>query len=454
MSSILSQLMVGLPGTEVPPYLRELADKGLRSVCIYGENVDSEEQLRNFVQEMREVLGPAAIIAIDEEGGEVTRVDYRSGSKFAGNGFLGQMNNLDLTARDGRLIAQRLRSLGVNLNLAPVADVNLQPANPVIGIRSFGDDQELVAEHVAAFVQAHEAAGVHTTLKHFPGHGNTLVDSHVGLPRVDGGLAELVATQMEPFRKGIAAGASAVMLGHLDLGFSAPSSMSSEVVNYLRQDLNFDGIIVTDAIDMGALGPREELPKNALRALLAGVDIVCLGPRTQVSELQEIVELANELGLNQSQAHADSLKRMTIFHQNPVPRPSVFRDPVYPVGAINLSIQAPTKVLRFRSEANFAVGMVPWYATVVAETVEDLPDLESRLSDHDGVTAVLFRTATAAQEAVAGMSDGSRARLLAVLPEPPSESMQCRHLVTYGSANPQSDLLQEFFSEGHISDDY
>ena len=453
MASVLSQLMVGLPGTEVPSYLRELAQRGLRSVCIYGENVESEEQLRQYVANLRSVLGPEAIIAIDEEGGEVTRVDYRTGSKFAGNGFLGRLGNLELTARDGRLIAQKLRSIGINLNLAPVADVNLEPANPVIGIRSFGSDQELVAEHVASFVQAHERAGVRTTLKHFPGHGNTRIDSHHDLPKVEGGLAELVATQMEPFKAGIAAGASAVMLGHLDLGLSAPSSMSSEVVNYLRQDLGFSGIIITDAIDMGALGAREELPRNAIRALLAGVDLVCLGPRTEVSELEEILELANELGLNESKGLADSLSRMTVFQDNDSIAVSDYADAIYPPGAFSFETQPPANVLRFKSQANFAVGEVPWFVGVEAETIEDPSLLEARIAELDGQTAVLFRTALSAQEVVVGLSDAARARLLAVVPEPPSENMPCQYLVTYGSAIPQSDILLKFLSEGHNSDD-
>ena len=453
MASVLSQLMVGLPGTEVPGYLRALAQRGLRSVCIYGENVESEEQLRKYVANLRSVLGPEAIIAIDEEGGEVTRVDYRTGSRFVGNGFLGQLGNLELTARDGMLIAQRLRSLGINLNLAPVADVNLEPANPVIGIRSFGSDQEQVAAHVASFVQAHEGAGVCTTLKHFPGHGNTRIDSHHDLPKVEGGLAELVATQMEPFKAGIKAGATAVMLGHLDLGLSAPSSMSSEVVNYLRQDLGFSGIIITDAIDMGALGPRVELPRNAIRSLLAGVDLVCLGPRTEVSELEEILELANELGLHESKGLADSLSRLTVFQGNEFMEVSEYADPVYPLSAFSFETQPPANVLRFRSAANFAVGEVPWFEGVEAENIEDPSLLEERIAELDGQTAVLFRTALSAQEVVVGLSGTARARLLAVVPEPPSENMPCQYLVTYGSAIPQSDILLKFLSEGHNSDD-
>ena len=453
MSSVLSQLMVGLPGTEVPSYLPNLAQRGLRSVCIYGENVESEEQLRDYVSNLRRVLGPEAIIAIDEEGGEVTRVDYRTGSKFAGNGFLGRLGNLDLTARDGKLIAQRLKSLGINLNLAPVADVNLEPANPVIGIRSFGDDQELVAQHVTAFVTAHEGEGVCSTLKHFPGHGNTRIDSHHGLPKVQGGLAELARTQVEPFKRGIAAGASAVMLGHLDLGLSAPSSMAPEVVDYLRDDLGFEGVVVTDAMDMGALGPRDQLPSNVIRALLAGVDLVCLGPRTESSEIEEILELASELGLNESESHRHSLRRMEVFQAADSTETSEYMDPIYPIGRLGNYQERPTSVLRYNSQANFAVGEVPWYSSVKAEVVHDISALESRLGEGSELTAVLFRTAVSAQSVAAQLGNATHARLLAIVPEPPSEDLPCQYLVTYGSAIPQSEILLKFLSEGHHSND-
>lgn len=453
MSSVLNQMMIGLPGTSIPDYLPDLAAKGLRSVCIYGENVQSEEQLKDYVGALREVLGPRAIIAIDEEGGEVTRVDYRSGSRFAGNGFLGRLGNLELTERDGRLIAQRLRRMGINLNLAPVADVNIEPANPVIGLRSFGRDQHQVAQHVAAFVRAHEASGVGTTLKHFPGHGNTRTDSHHGLPKVEGGLGELIATQMEPFEAGIAVGASAVMLGHLDVGLSAPSSMAPEVVDFLRAKLGFTGLIVTDAMDMGALGPRSELPKNTIRALLAGIDLVCLGPRTELEELEEIVSLGRELQLGDSKLHKESSKRIDEFAPDYSDDILSWEPPVYPMGLLKYEGSRPSQVIRFTSRANLAVGQVPWYGDVTSESFADPEQLDSKISGTPGVTMVLFRTVFAAQQVVPQLSEVSRERLLAVVPEPPSEELPCRYLVTYGTALPQSEILQKFLSEGQGSND-
>lgn len=447
MGSVLGHLMVGLPGLEVPGYLPMLAEKGLKSVCIYGENVESEAQLAKLVADIRAVLGPRAIIAIDEEGGEVTRVDYRTGSKFAGNGFLGRLGNPDLTARDARLIAQRLNRLQINLNLAPVADVNLEPANPVIGLRSFGSQQDIVAEHVAAFVWHHEAAGVGTTLKHFPGHGNTLTDSHHGLPRVEGGLDELIATQMRPFEQGIKAGSAAVMLGHLDLGLSAPSSMSAEVVDYLRTQLGFGGLVLTDAMDMGALGPRSELPKNAIRALLAGVDLVCMGPRTELAELLEIEELGSELQLQNSDLLARSQARISAFENREKVTPVDAVEPGYPFSMTERSIRNVGQVVRFQSATNLAVGQVPWYASVSAPNLSSVEELQELILAESRVTMVLFRTAMAAHDAVNKLPEGFSDKVLAVIPEPPVETLNCESIVTFGTALPQSAMVLELLSQ-------
>lgn len=454
MSSVLGHMMIGLPGLEVPDYLSSLVEKGLRSVCIYGENVESETQLTNYVSKLRAVMGDRAIISIDEEGGEVTRVDYRTGSKFAGNGFLGRLGNLELTARDARLIAERLNRIGINLNLAPVADVNLEPANPVIGLRSFGSQQNQVAKHVATFTKHHEGAGVGTTLKHFPGHGNTVVDSHHGLPKVSGGLVELIATQMKPFEMGIEAGAAAVMLGHLDLGLSAPSSMSPEVIGYLRERLGFKGLVVTDAIDMGALGPRSELPRNAIRALLAGVDLVCLGPRTELSELHEIEELGRELQLAESVLLVDSEARIEAFSCRSKPGMLSSVDPVYPLSFEGQRLKDVGRVVRFQSPTNLAVGEVPWYATVGASTCANIEELEESLQASPGTTVVLFRTNLAAANVIERLSQNSRDRIVAVVPEPPVGPLDCELIVTYGTALPQSKMLSELLNEGQDSNGF
>lgn len=453
MHSTLSHMMMGLLGTEVPPYLVDLAKRGLRSVCIYGENVDSEAQLKEYVTEIRSQLGKDCIIAIDEEGGEVTRVDYRSGSRFAGNGFLGRLDNPDLTARDGRLIAQLLGRLGINLNLAPVADVNLEPENPVIGIRSFGSDQERVAQHVASFVAAHEQAGIGTTLKHFPGHGNTRSDSHHELPFVEGGLGELIATQMLPFEKGIEAGASAVMLAHLDLGLSTPSSLAPEVVKLLREVLGFEGIIVTDALDMGALGGRAKLPENAIQALLAGVDLVCLGPRTTLAELDRIEELGQEMHLSNTDRLVESNMRLSRFEQRKFADPLGPERPQYQLDDLAPAAKKVRRVVRFAGDSNPAVGMVPWYSGLGDETqIATAEGLRQMVASSSEPVAVLFRTAQQASSVLTELEGDGLNSILAVMPEPPAVELGIEFVVTYGSALPQTAVLSRFLSEGHVND--
>ena len=443
--SSLSRLMIGVPDRIVPDWLADLAARGLKSVCIYGENVESEEQLTGFVTELRKVLGPDAIIAIDEEGGEVTRVDYQTGSRFAGNGYLGKLDDPVITARDGARIAELLTRVGINLNLAPVADVNIEPKNPVIGIRSFGADQDLVARHVAAFVSGHEASGVGTTLKHFPGHGNTVSDSHLTLPKIVGGMDELLATQIKPFEAGITAGASAVMLAHLDLGLSAPSSLSQEVVELLRGQLGFEGLIVTDALDMGALGPRSELPNNAIRAMLVGVDLVCLGPRSTLEELLEIEKLASDLGLDLLESSQQSFERMKIFSSK-TPSLATEVHPEYPSLLEGLEGLAAARIIRFQGTSNPAVGEVPWYSSIAADhEVNNTQELEQQLELSE-MSIVLFRNALQMEAAVAALPESAQEKLYSVVPDP-IMSQEVKTLVTYGSAQPQSEMLRVLLQE-------
>ena len=164
----------------------------------------------------------------------------------------------------------------MNLNLAPVADTNTNPRNPVIGVRSFGSDPELVARHVAAFVTGTQRQGVAACAKHFPGHGDTAVDSHRDLPTVGGDLAAALL----PFRAAIAAGVQAVMTGHLLVpGLDeAPATISKPILSgLLRTELGFDGLIVTDALEMQGISRTVGVPEAAVLALAAGADALCLG---------------------------------------------------------------------------------------------------------------------------------------------------------------------------------
>ena len=192
-------LLASFPGHQAPDWIRRWLVRGLGGVVLFGDNVRDGEQ----VAEMTGVLRgehPDLVVAIDEEGGDVTRLEAASGSSYPGNLALGFVDDVELTRSVAGAIAGELRAAGVTLNLAPVADVNSNPRNPVIGVRSFGSQPELVARHVAAFVTGTQERGVAACAKHFPGHGDTALDSHLELPLVDDDQNTLVAGPLLPFR--------------------------------------------------------------------------------------------------------------------------------------------------------------------------------------------------------------------------------------------------------------
>jgi beta-N-acetylhexosaminidase len=254
----------------VPDWLHGWIERGLGGVVLFSRNVESREQLTALTAELRGLL-----VVIDEEGGDVTRLEHEHGSSYPGNFALGVVDDVVLTEQVGAAIGSDLAAVGVNLDLAPVADVNTNPRNPVIGIRSFGSEPELVARHVAAFVRGLQSTGVVACAKHFPGHGDTEVDSHLDLPTAGGDLA----TALLPFRAAIEAGVRAIMTAHIRVPEldDVPATLSRRILHdVLREELGFEGLIVTDALDMK--GVATVGMEAAVRALAAGADALCLGP--------------------------------------------------------------------------------------------------------------------------------------------------------------------------------
>ncbi len=216
------------------------------------------------------------LVAIDEEGGDVTRLEAATGSSYPGNAALGAVDDVELTEQVAAAMGAELSAVGVNVNLAPVADVNTNPENPVIGIRSFGAEGELAARHVAAFVRGLQGAGVAACAKHFPGHGDTAEDSHHELPVVE----SIENDALLPFRAAIEADVQAIMTAHIvvrTLGES-PATMSREILHrLLRQELGYDGLVMTDALEMRAISATVGVEEGAVRAIEAGADALCLG---------------------------------------------------------------------------------------------------------------------------------------------------------------------------------
>lgn len=268
-------LFPGFPGLEPPAWITSWLHEGLGGVVLFSRNVESRDQLRSLTAALREARGDV-LIAIDEEGGDVTRLETATGSSYPGNAALGAVDDVDLTEQVAAAIAWDLVDVGVNLNLAPVADVNINPANPVIGIRSFGSDGALVARHSAAFVRGTQSAGVIACAKHFPGHGDTDVDSHLELPTVEA----LSEDALLPFRAAIDAGVMSIMTAHIrvvSLGDDPATTSSRVLQRLLREELGFTGMVMTDALEMRAISATVGMEEGAVRALQAGADALCFG---------------------------------------------------------------------------------------------------------------------------------------------------------------------------------
>jgi beta-N-acetylhexosaminidase len=271
-------LLARFPGTRPPDWLRRWLDDGLGGVLLFADNVTGPAQLRALTADLR-AHNPEVLIAADEEGGIITRVEARTGSSYPGNGALGAVGDTGLTRRVAASIGAMLAAGGVNLDLAPTADVDSNPANPVIGVRSFGADPGRVAAHTAAFVAGVQSNLVAACAKHFPGHGRADADSHVTLPVVGVSLDELSETDLAPFRAAIEAGVRSVMTAHVVFPAidQVPATISRRfLAGLLRRELGFGGVIITDALGMAAIGDGAARADGAVRSLAAGADLLCL----------------------------------------------------------------------------------------------------------------------------------------------------------------------------------
>ncbi|WP_308467645.1 beta-N-acetylhexosaminidase [Rathayibacter soli] len=290
--AIAATLLPGFIGTELPDWLAARLRGGLGGVCIFGQNIRSRTQLRALTDAVY-AANPEAIVAIDEEGGDVTRLYHESGSPYPGNAALGRIDDLGYTEEIAQLVGRELRRVGCNLNFAPVVDVNSNPDNPVIGVRSFGATPQRVAAHGAAWTRGLQSAGVAASAKHFPGHGDTATDSHLAMPVVDRSLHQLRQRELVPFAAVIDAGVRTIMTSHIllpQLDPANPATLSRRILGgLLRDELGFDGVIVSDALDMAGASGVDGIPVAAARALAAGCDLLCIGTGNTDEQLDQIV---------------------------------------------------------------------------------------------------------------------------------------------------------------------
>lgn len=277
------RLMTGFPGTEMTEEFRQaVKNHKIGNVILFRENIVSRDQLKRLCRDIQALIrretGHSAFIAIDQEGGIVSRLP-EDAVNVPGAMALGAAGDPENAYRAGVLIGRELRSLGPNLNFAPSVDVNSNPQNPVIGVRSYGDDPQAVGRFAARSVRGLLDGGVMCTAKHFPGHGDTALDSHLALPCVDKSLDALNKTELVPFRAAIDAGVPAVMTAHILFPQiepdPIPATMSRRIMQgLLREELGFTGIIVSDCMEMAAIASHYGVSEGTLAAFRAGVDLV------------------------------------------------------------------------------------------------------------------------------------------------------------------------------------
>ncbi|WP_411257302.1 glycoside hydrolase family 3 N-terminal domain-containing protein [Neobacillus niacini] len=266
-------------------------DYHLGGVILFRENTVTADQTTKLVsayQDAAEKYG--LLVSIDQEGGIVTRL--QSGTDFPGNMALGAARSEEVAEKVGKAIGEELNALGINMNFGPVLDVNNNPDNPVIGVRSFSEDPELVADLGNAYIKGLHESDTAATAKHFPGHGDTAVDSHIGLQEVPHDIDRLKKVELYPFQKAMDAGIDAIMTAHVTFPkiddtkaiskkdgseIAVPATLSHKVLTGLmRDDMGFNGVIVTDAMNMGAISEHFGPVDAAIRAVKAGADILLM----------------------------------------------------------------------------------------------------------------------------------------------------------------------------------
>ncbi|MFC7547476.1 glycoside hydrolase family 3 N-terminal domain-containing protein [Plantactinospora sp. GCM10030261] len=372
----LRTLLAAFPGTEPPEWALDLTAEGLAGFTLFGRNIDAPGQVATCTAALR-ASRPDVLVAIDEEGGDVTRLAHAVGSPYPGNAALGAVDDVPLTRRVYQAIGAELAATGITLNLAPTVDVNSADDNPVIGTRSFGADPARVAAHASAAVAGLQDAGVAACAKHFPGHGATVADSHHELPTVDVPLEVLVERDLPPFAAVIAADVRAIMTAHIrvpTLTGALPATFSRAVlVDLLRDRYGFTGAVVTDALEMkgasvaaGGTGPA------AVRALAAGADLLCIGADVDAPLVDTVVgEIATALRdgrlpverVEEAASRADDLARWTRT-RTPAEVTSADLGYVAARRAVRVEGELPDHgtalVVQLVAASTIAEGRVPW----------------------------------------------------------------------------------------------
>jgi beta-N-acetylhexosaminidase len=316
----IGQYLIGsLPGPSVPAELRSLAREfDLGGVILFSRNIEAPEQVAELAADS-EGLGRTAPawVSVDQEGGRVARLKepFTKWPPMATLGRAGKGSEA-LAERFAKALAEELLAVGITLDYAPVLDIHTNPKNPVIGDRAFAERADDVARLGRVIIRALQGAGLAACGKHFPGHGDTSTDSHFELPLVEHPLDRLRAIEFEPFRAAIAEQVAFIMTAHVlvpSLDERRPATLSPDVVQrLLREELQFDGVILSDDLEMKAVSARHAVPESAVDAIRAGCDavLVCSGDVDLQGRTLEALVRAVESGQIPAARHDDAFARL------------------------------------------------------------------------------------------------------------------------------------------------
>ncbi len=290
-------VIVGLDGYEVDDNTRTIIEKyQVGGFILFGKNISDSNQLRALNNSLKSTNTKNEIplfISVDEEGGSVSRMPAEF-QNLPNNKEIGKVNNGDFSYKIGGILAEEIKSFGFNMDFAPVLDINSNPKNPVIGDRSFGSNANIVSKLGIKTMKGIQMGGVIPVVKHFPGHGDTAIDSHVGLPSVNNDLGRLKSFELIPFDEAIKNNAEAVMIAHIlmkKIDAENPASLSPTIItDILRKQLNFNGVVITDDMTMGAIIENYKIEEAAVKSVNAGCDIVlvCHGYDNEVVVIETL----------------------------------------------------------------------------------------------------------------------------------------------------------------------
>ena len=329
------RLISGFPGPAMSEdFIRLVKERKVGNAILFKHNIESVAQLRSLCESIQSLVlaetGYPAFIAIDQEGGAVTRLSPDA-TNVPGAMALAATDRKDYARDCARITGRELLALGVNFNLAPVLDVNSNPDNPVIGVRSYGEDPDTVIEYGRAAAEGYAEAGILCAAKHFPGHGDTNLDSHLSLPEVRKSRAELDALELRPFAAAVRAGIPAVMTSHILFPAleqkRVPATMSRAIVTgVLRGELGFRGLVLSDCMEMNAIKEYYGTVEGAVAAMAAGVDLVFIShTASAAAAAAEAAERAVASGRIDPRELSESAERIVGFKDRYLnkPRPDI-----------------------------------------------------------------------------------------------------------------------------------